>query len=291
MYAELVLNVKALHGECPVWDDKKELLYWIDGMGKKIHQYNPKDNKDKYIDTNQFIGCIGLTTDGGLITAMHQGIYLIDFNSGKSKKLFDPEKDNRENRFNDGKCDPEGRFWAGTMYYDGSKEKKGSLYRIEGSEKIKRVVKGVSISNGIAWGKNNSVMYFIDSPTRKVEEYKYDRYSGNISWKRTAVQIPKGEGIPDGMTIDEEGMLWIAQWGGYKVSRWDPDNSKKIEEIKVPVKNVSSCTFGGIDLQTLYITTARIDTSKENLSKNEYSGGLFKYKTDVKGKKPNRFII
>ena len=287
---ELLVDSKSLHGECPLWDDQEKLLYWIDGAGEKIHRFNPLSKEDSYLETGQCIGCIALKEDGGLIAALHHGLYFIDFQKKGMTFIIDPEEKLPQNRFNDGKCDALGRLWAGTMSFDGSIKKSGSLYKIERGKVIK-VISNVTISNGIAWSKDNEIMYYIDSPTKEVAAFDFDFIRGEISNKRIVVKIPEGEGIPDGMTIDEDNHLWIAHWGGGKVSQWDPVTGLKLNELKIPAMNVSSCTFGGEKMDELYITTARMGCSDDVLKKYPHSGGLFRVKVDSKGLKSCRYKI
>ncbi|MEM3844841.1 MAG: SMP-30/gluconolactonase/LRE family protein, partial [Candidatus Parvarchaeota archaeon] len=175
-----------------------------------------------------------------------------------------------------------GRFWAGTLNLE-EKDPLGALYKIERNHSVTKMVDKVTISNGIAWSPDNRIMYYIDSPTKRVDAFDYDVESGTISNRRTVVEIPDNSGVPDGMTSDSEGMIWIAHWGGWKVSRWNPYNGKLIEVVNVPVERVTSCVFGGDNLDELYITTARRGLSKKDLRKQPNAGGIFRYKTHTKG--------
>lgn len=280
--ADLIVDMKAELGECPVWDETGKVLYWIDGLGQKIHKYNPLTNKDIYIKTTQCVGCIALIEDGKLIAALQDGIYYVNFIKETFNFITNPEEHLPKNRFNDGKCDAYGRFWAGTMYFDGTVKGAGSLYKIEG-ERVTKVLSNITISNGMAWSKDNRTMYYIDSPTREIVAFDFDINSGIITNKKTVIKIGEDEGIPDGMTIDEEGYLWIAHWGGAKVSRWNPGNGKRGDEVEVPSLNVSSCIFGGENLDELYITTGRLDCSDDLLKAFPYSGGLYRIKVSIKG--------
>lgn len=288
--ADLIVDMKAELGECPVWDETEKVLYWIDGLGQKIHKYNPLTNKDIYIKTTQCVGCIALIEDGKLIAALQDGIYYVNFIEETFNFITNPEGHLPKNRFNDGKCDAYGRFWAGTMYFDGTVKGAGSLYKIEG-EKVTKVLSNVTISNGIAWSRDNRTMYYIDSPTREVVAFDFDINSGIITNKKTVIKIGEDEGMPDGMTIDEEDYLWIAHWGGAKVSRWNPGNGKRGDEVEVPSLNVSSCIFGGENLDELYITTGRLDCSDDLLKAFPYSGGLYRIKVSVKGLNSFRYNV
>lgn len=193
-----------------------------------------------------------------------------------------PEADIPDNRFNDGKCDPAGRFWAGTMSTVGDKNA-GALYRYDADSSIHKMVENVSISNGIVWSLDKTKMYYVDTPTQKVMVYDYNNLTGEISNAKVAVEIPNEMGSPDGMTIDAEGNLWVALWGGFAVTCWNPETGELIQTVKVPAKNVTSCAFGDADLGTLYITTAREGNNGEELEKYPLSGGVFKFRPGVKG--------
>ncbi len=288
--AELIVDARALHGEGPVWDADGNVLYWIDGMGCKIHRYDRARQKDAVVDIGQDIGCLVLLEKGGLAAALKSGFCFLDITKNSTTPIKNPVNDAGKVRFNDGKCDRMGRFWAGTMALD-EKTPCGELFCMDGKLEIKRMLQGVTISNGMAWNKDNTVMYYIDSPTLEVSAFDFDLQSGAIENRRAVVRIPEGEGIPDGMTIDEEGMLWVAQWGGFKVSRWNPQTGEKLGEVVVPAECVSCCTFGGENLDELYITTATMGSSPETLEKYPHAGGLFLYRPGVRGVAADKFTI
>jgi sugar lactone lactonase YvrE len=164
-----------------------------------------------------------------------------------------------------------------------AKGKNGALYRIDGDGSAHKMIESVSISNGIVWSNDHTKMYYIDTPTMKVKAFDYNNKTGEISNEKIAINIPQGIGSPDGMTIDENGNLWIALWGGFAVSCWNPKTGKLIRKIEVPAKNITSCAFGDNDLGTLYITTARQGMNEEELQKYPFSGGVFKIRPGVKG--------
>ncbi|WP_409276040.1 SMP-30/gluconolactonase/LRE family protein [Neobacillus sp. SCS-31] len=285
---ELVVDAKAVLGEGPSWDMKSGFLYWVDIEGKKVHLYDPSTGEDKTFDIGQMVGAIVPRESGGAVVALETGIHFLNLQTGGLELICDPETELETNRFNDGKCDPAGRFWAGTMDKNGS-GKNGSLYCLEPSLSFKKKLEGLGISNGLAWSPDNKYLYFIDTPTGKVVRYNYELETGEISEPKDVVTMPDREGFPDGMTIDEEGFLWIAHWAGGKVSRWNPETEEKVEEIRVPAVNVTSCAFGGQDFSELYITTARNGMSDEELERFPHAGGVFKVKPGVKGMPTNEF--
>lgn len=291
---EMVLNLRPTIGEGLSWDPENGVLYWIDIIQGKLHLYYPNSKVNDTICLGQFVGCAVPRERGGVILAMQHGIFFLDTVSGRLSPITDPESELPNNRFNDGKCDCAGRFWAGTMSNaenegKGDTPPAGTLYLLDTNLQIKPVLRDVTISNGIGWSADNTVMYFIDTPTGKVFAFDFDAQSGEISDKRVAVTLPEGEGFPDGMCVDSEGMLWVAQWGGYGVSRWDPATGTRLRKIDVPVKNVSSCAFGGRDLDELYITTATLGSESETGDMAFAAGGLFRIRPGVKGLKTFKF--
>jgi sugar lactone lactonase YvrE len=186
------------------------------------------------------------------------------------------------NQFNDGKCDPAGRFWAGTVDFTDF-ERLGNLYRLDPDLSVHRMLEGVQISNGIAWTLDGTEMYYIDSRLHRVDAFDCDLETGEIENRRVAFHIPEEMGLPDGMTIDGEGMLWIALFKGSRVSRWDPFESRLLQTVDLPVSNVTSCAFDGENLDQLYITTARRWLNAEQLEKQPLAGGLFRAYVGVTG--------
>ncbi|WP_059170364.1 SMP-30/gluconolactonase/LRE family protein [Bacillus sp. FJAT-27445] len=279
---ELVIDAKATLGEGPCWDQKAGVLYWVDIEGEKVHIYNPASGEDRELNIGQMVGAIVPRKKGGAVVALESGFHFLNLETGGMEPIGDPEAEIESNRFNDGKCDPSGRFWAGTMSLNGEEEQ-GALYCLETDLSFKKKLGGLGISNGLAWSPNKKHLYFIDTPTGKVVRYNYELETGEITEPKDVVAMPEGEGHPDGMTIDKEGCLWIAHWGGGRVSRWNPASGEKMEEIQVPAVNVTSCAFGGTDLNELYITTARNGMNDEELELYPHAGGVFKVKPGVKG--------
>jgi len=286
---EKVCDIRSDLGEGPCWGESSQTLYWIDIVKKNIHVFDFKNNKTKTINLEKYIGSIGLRKNGGIIAALQDGFYFIDEKKGEAKFIKRVRDNSDRKRFNDGKVDALGNFWAGTVSYD-EKQPIGVLYCLKPDFKLLKFFNGITISNGIAWSLDNKKMYYIDTPTMKVDIFDFDIGSSNLRNRRTAFEIPKDTGYPDGMTIDIEGKLWIAHWGGHKVCRWDPFTKKIIGIIKIPAKRVSACTFGGSDLSELFITTARIGFT-ENIGENteRNSGYIYRVQTKTKGVGSFRF--
>ena len=281
--AELVLDARAELGEGPVWDGTAEELLWVDILGRRVHRYRPADGSSRTFETPSPVGAVATRSNGGLVLALEDGFWLQDpgDGSGGLRRLAEVESDVPGNRMNDGKVDPRGRFWAGTMAYDG-RPGAGSLYRLDPDGQVTRVLDGVTTSNGLGWSPDRRVMYYIDTPTQRVDVFDYEERTGEISDRRTLVEIPSDAGSPDGMTVDAEGFLWIALWRGWAVRRYSPDGRLE-RSIRVPVSQVSSCTFGGPGLAELYITSAATELGPDELLAQPHAGGLFRWHPGVSG--------
>ncbi|HMJ67650.1 MAG TPA: SMP-30/gluconolactonase/LRE family protein [Cyclobacteriaceae bacterium] len=286
--AQLVIDAKAMLGEGSIWHPSEKKLYWVDIEGKALHIYDPVSKDDRVITVGERIGTVVPVKQGGVLVALQNGIHKLDTETGRLTLIINPLPDPGL-RFNDGKCDPSGRFWVGSNALD-SRRRGASLYRLDSDGSVHEMLDSVSISNGIVWTADRKTMYYNDTPTMTVQAFDYDDATGTISRGRVAVRIPRNTGAPDGMTIDAEGKLWIALWGGGCVARFDPDTGEMLRKITVPAPNVSSCAFGGDDLGTLYITTARAWVSPEKLQEFPSSGGLFAVKPGVKGVKAEFYI-
>lgn len=279
---ELVLDTKSALGEGAIWNHKTGELIWVNITDKILNFYTPRLKNNKEMLTGQMIGTVVPAESGKVMVALENGFYQFDPETGSKTFIANPEADITGNRFNDGKCDPAGRFWAGTMSTRGKKQA-GALYRLDADGSVHKMIDNVGTSNGIVWSPDYTKMYYIDTPTRKVMAWDYNNETGEISNPKPAVEVPEEMGYPDGMTIDSEGNVWIALWGGSAVGCWNPETGELLRTIDVPAKNVTSVAFGDDDLKTLYITTARTGTSEEELEKFPLAGGVFKTRPGVKG--------
>jgi sugar lactone lactonase YvrE len=207
--------------------------------------------------------------------ALHQGIAAFDPDTHALNILCDPEPHLPQNRFNDGKCDPAGRLWAGTMNLEPSQNLTGALYSFDRRMKATKHLSHVGVSNGLAWSTDAKIMYYIDSMSRTIDSFDYDLASGEIANRRVVFNVPTELGVADGMTIDAEDNLWVAFWGGWCVAQVDPIKKEVLRKVKLPVANVTSCTFGGQQLDELYITTARHGLSTDQLADQLHAGDLF----------------
>lgn len=260
--------------EGPVWDEVQQSLLWVDILNGKILEFNSESKEVETFEFQEPIGAVALFPDGDLLAAMQSGIFRIKRGTTNRTFLCHPESDTPTNRYNDGKCDPYGRFWIGNMAQDHSPGA-GNLFTVYPDLTSKLQRSGVSISNGLAWSNDHKTLYYIDSPTRCVQAFDYDAATGNLSRRRIAFQIPEQEGTPDGMTIDRKGMLWIAHWDGWQVARWDPETGKKLLGFKLPAAQITSCAFGGPELKDLYVTSAREGLTEEDIRLQPFAGSVF----------------
>lgn len=280
--AVLEYQINAQLGEGSFWNYDTQELYWIDILSNQLHIYNPKTKTNRSITTPSNIGTVVPIDQNSAVVALQDGIYVLNTHSGETTLLSDAERDIPSNRFNDGKCDPSGRFWVGSMAYDEAKNA-ANLYMVNAKGEATLQLDSVTISNGIVWTKDKTTMYYIDTPTLEIKAFDYDDATGAISNQRVAVKINDSLGYPDGMAIDENDKLWVGMWSGHAVICFDPITGHVISKIDVPAKNVTSCAFGGKNLDTLYITTASVGMTEEEQVKFPLAGSVFKAVPEVKG--------
>lgn len=289
MEVELVIDAKASLGEGAIWHARERRLYWVDIDEGEVHLYDPVGDTDRVIEVGQLVGTVVPRVGGGLMLAVEHGFASLNVETHELKILCDPEPDLPDNRFNDGKCDPAGRFWAGTISLTRTVGT-ASLYCLDRDGTARRMLGGLTNSNGIVWSLDASTMYHIDTPTLQVKAYDYEARTGEIGNPRVVVAIPEGTGRPDGMTIDAEGMIWVAHWKGSRVTCWDPRTGTLKQTIHIPASQVTSCAFGGPDLDELYITTARLGLTAEELVNQPHAGGVFRWCGGVAGVEAAEFI-
>ncbi|MEM1484148.1 SMP-30/gluconolactonase/LRE family protein [Oscillospiraceae bacterium PP1C4] len=282
--AQIAYSNQAKLGEGIFWDTDLRCLRYVDIDQHQVHTFNPKTGANAVLDFSQTVGCIALDQQGDLIAALKNTIVHIACATGQVDTVYTLDLPSFM-RFNDGKCDCKGRLWVGTMAKDQSDPRAphaGTLYRIDEKNGIVPMVTGLTISNGIAWNLDNTKMYHIDTAQQKIFCYDFDAESGEISNRSIAVTVSQADGSPDGMTIDIEGMLWVALWGGSKVVRYNPHTGKKLDEVGVPAKLVTCCAFGGENMDELFITTA--------MDSHGAGGEVYSCKTNTKGIPSNRYF-
>jgi sugar lactone lactonase YvrE len=263
----------------------------VDIEASRVGLFDPVARSNRFLDLPSHVGAVVPTTAGDLVAATAQGFVRLDPDSGVVTALHDPEPGRSEHRFNDGKCDPWGRFWAGTMAYDFSPGA-GSLWRLNNDFSCSLQWQELTISNGLAWSLDRRFLYLIDSPTLTVMAFPLTSTGGLADHPTTCITIPaEWDALPDGMCIDAEGKLWIALFGGSAVTRWDPQDGRLMQTVELPCCQVTSCCFGGPDLDQLLITTARRGLDAQALGDQPLAGGLFQLSLGMKGCRSEMFRV
>ena len=288
--AELVLDVQAELGEGPFWHSEQKRLYWLDIEKRQLHCFDPMSQVNLSEPLDRRVASIVPTNDNSLLLAGEGGIEEYWPETDEWTFLGNPEKSLPANRLNDGKASPEGRFLFGSLSM--AKEiNQASLYVMDHDGSVRQILSGLTNSNGLGWSPNGKTFYHIDTPTRHISAFDYDACHGGIRNRRVVVRFLDDPeiGRPDGMTIDSEGMIWVAHWEGSRVTRWNPASGEILAEVHVPASQVTSVAFGGECLDMLYITTARYHLAGENLAGQPYAGGLFAIAPGVTGLPTNVF--
>jgi sugar lactone lactonase YvrE len=268
-------------GEGPSWDQAQGQLIWVDILAGLVHRFDPASGVDRATSVGQPVGAAVPRLGGGLALAVRDGFALMD-GDGSFRLVADVERDVPANRMNDGKCDPAGRFWAGTTDDVNDSPGAGSLYRLDPALSVTRVLGEVTVSNGIDWSPDGKTMYYVDTAFNGIDSFRFDSERGTISERRRLVTFEPGQGAPDGIAIDSDGCLWVACWGAWELRRLSP-GGKLDRRIKLPVSLVTSCAFGGSDLQDLYVTTAQLGLSDAELAAQPLAGSLFRVRPGVQG--------
>lgn len=285
MQASLLVKSNCILAESPMWHSRRKAIIWVDIEGKNLYEYNLSKKK---VNTWKFDLRVSLViqSEGSIVLlAMQGGLAKFDIETSQLQWMVDIEKLDPNIRCNDGACDAKGRVWIGTMHID-CKEGKGSLYCVDTNLALQKKLENLSMPNGIVWSADHTIMYHIDSLSHCIQSYYFDLEKATMKFKKTVVTIPHGLGMPDGMTIDKEGMLWVAHWGGFCVCQWNPNDGGLLYKIEVPAPNVSSCIFGGDEMDQLFITTASSDMNSDALKQYPLSGSIFVASPGTKGTKP-----
>jgi sugar lactone lactonase YvrE len=251
-----------------------------------VHRFDPATGSDDAFRVGKPVGSAGLRRGGGLVLAVEDGFALLDKDWQRVAQAV-VEHPGPRARFNEGKCDPAGRFLAGTMAYDLTPGA-GSLYRLDPDLTVTKLLDGVTISNGLTWSADGTTMYYIDSPTQGVDAFDYDPGTGRLANRRRIVDIPAAAGLPDGMTIDAEGCLWVALYGGAAVHRYTP-KGRLDTTLSFPVTNITCPVFGGPRFGLLYVTSARDGLDERQLAAQPHAGAVFTADVGAQGLPGLRF--
>lgn len=272
-------------GECPLWDARERMLWWVDSRWPAVKRLDPATGAVMMLVLPEVVGSIAFRERGGLIAATKSGIHFLDTASGALAPAANPEAQLPENRFNDGRCDRAGRFWAGTMS-DVKRDPVGSLYRFDAQLRCTKLRNAIIIPNSLAFSPDNRTLYFADTNRHTIWAWDYDLASGAATNER--VFADTGSGRPDGSCVDAEGCLWNAEYGAWRLVRYTPQG-KVDRVIQMPVANPTCCCFGGEALDTLYVTTATQRLTPEDLAKQPLAGSLLALRPGARGLPEARF--
>ncbi|XP_056416477.1 regucalcin [Hyla sarda] len=291
---ECVITERYNIGESPVWDEREGVLVYVDITGQKVCRWNPSTNKIQSVPLEEPVGSVALRKSGGYVIASGTTFAALNWEDQSVTPLARVDEDKPNNRFNDGKVDPEGRFFAGTMSQEIRpavvERNQGSLFTLYADHSVVKHFDMVDISNGLDWSLDHKTMYYIDSLSYAVDALDYDVKTGKTCNRRNVYKLQKDEGIPDGMCIDAEGKLWVACYNGGRVIRIDPEAGKVIQTVKLPVDKTTSCAFGGKDYTEMYVTSACEGMDEEWSARQPQSGGIYKITgLGVKGIPPSKF--
>lgn len=281
---ELLVAAEARVGEGPVWDERLGVLWWVDITGRSIHRTDPSTGVDATFEVGQQVGAIALCESRQLVVALQDGLATFDIDTG-TVELVCPIDDKPGMRMNDGKVGPDGHFWVGRMAID-EQAGAGSLLRFGVDGRASTVLDGVTLANGLDWSPDGQVMYFIDTPTGSVDILRLSAGGDSVVQRDPLARF--ADGLPDGLTVDAEGCLWVGLWGGWGVERLD-QHGRMLKRIHLPCENVTSCAFGGPDLDQLFVTTACEGLSDAERAAQPAAGGLFRSSPGVQGLPARRF--
>jgi sugar lactone lactonase YvrE len=273
-------------GEGPVWDVATERLIWVDIVGRAVHFYDPRAGQDTSVGVEEMPGVAIPRRRGGLVLAIGHGFGFLQ-SDGRFEWIEQLPQGAVTARMNDGNCDSAGRFWAGTMGL-AEEPQAGALYRLDPDLTVTRVLERVTESNGIDWSPDDRLMYYVDSMERRVDVFDFDLASGSVENRRPFAVIDEGEIVPDGLTVDADGYVWVALWGGSELRRFAPDGSLE-RVIALPTRQITSCAFGGAALEDLYVTSAREWLAPEILEREPDAGALFVCRPGVRGRPQRTF--
>ena len=281
-----LLEIRAGLGESPIWDAREKALWWIDGRKPSINRFDPATGLNRAVTPPEPVHAIALTRSHRLLCALEASLVFMDCETGAVQRLAAPIEGVADN-LNDGACDRAGRFWVGSKARDWVTPV-GALFRWDPDGSLHRLDEGFKLSNGMGWSPDNRTMYFIDSAPGEIYAYDFDLATGNPRNRRTLVRVAEEHGLPDGMTVDAEGFLWVAQWSGGCIVRYDPDG-KPERVIPMPVRRPTSVTFGGPDLTMLFVTSGTMRMSEAELVAEPLAGSLFALDTGIRGLPEPRF--
>lgn len=281
---ERVIDCQHELGEGPIWHGAESALYWVDIRGKSVERYEPASGHRRSVRFQTAVTALGLRAENGFVVATENGFAIWDGASVSLDVIANPKRDEAGVRFNDGGVGPGGEYWAGTMYEgpEVADTPDGRLYRLDAERRVTEMERGLTISNGIGWSPDRHTMYVTDTLPGIIYAYDYDAEAGEIENRRVLIQVPEGEGFPDGLTVDSQGCIWSARWGGSKVAKYSP-SGELLDELSLPVPHPTSCAFGGEELNQLYITSAWMALDEAQRAHYPLAGDVFRADVGVRG--------
>ncbi|XP_047432643.1 regucalcin [Mugil cephalus] len=289
---ESVVKVNAMIGEGPVWEESEQTLLFVDIIGQKIHRWSPTTNQIQSVETGDTVGFAVPRSSGGYVAGVGRSIVAVDWSTQKMTSLVDLDEDKPNNRLNNGKVDPVGRLLAGTMRKEEEQmeRKEGALFSVTSDLKVTKHLSQVSISNGMDWSLDQRTLFYIDSLALTVDAFDYNVNTGHLGNRRVVYHLEEGEGLPDGMTLDAAGRLWVACYNGGRVINIDPATGVRLQTIPLPVTKTTSCCFGGPDYSDLFVTTASLALDQSEIRQQPLAGNTFKVTgLGVKGRPSHSF--
>lgn len=291
---ESVLKASAVIGEGPVWEESAQTLLFVDIVGQKIHRWSPNTNQIQSVETGDTVGFAVPRRSGGYVAGVGRSIVAVDWSTQTMSSLAEVDEDKPNNRLNDGKVDPFGRLLAGTMEKEVRpaefQRHQGSLFSVTSDLTVTKHLDKVDISNGMDWSLDQRTFYYIDSLALTVDAFDYDSNTGQIGNRRVVYRMEEGEGLPDGMTLDVEGRLWVACYNGGRVINIDPATGVRLQTVPLPVMKTTSCCFGGPDYSDLYVTSASLGLGQSERRLQPLDGDIFRVTgLGVKGRPSNSF--
>ncbi len=284
---DVVVKGTDVLGECPLWCEREQVLWWVDSRGPSLKRWNPAGGQVTVVPLPSAVGSVAFRERGGMLAALQTGLHFLDPHTGALQLVAQPEAHLPENRFNDGRCDRAGRFWAGTMS-DARREPTGSLYRLSADLSCTRMREDVIVPNSLAWSPDDRTMYFADTYRQVIRAWDFDLAEGAVSNERVFCDTTGHPGRPDGSCVDADGGLWNAEYGGWRLVRYAP--SGKIDRvIEMPVANPTCCCFGGANFDALYVTSATQRLTPADLAKQPLAGSVFAVHPGVRGLPESRF--
>ena len=291
----VAVSTPSLLGESPMWHPREQVLYYCDIPGRRLNRFDPRTRELTHWDFDTDVASCAPMLDDGMLLAMRDGLWRFDLATGERRRLAKPPYDERHERFNDGKCDPKGRFWVGTIY-EPRNPALASLHCFDGG-KLERRAEGITVSNGLAWSPNGRTMYWSDTAAHTVYAFDFDVATGGIANRRVfatfAAKQPGQDlaaygGRPDGAAVDVEGCYWVAMFEGQRLLRLSPQG-EILRDVRLPVRCATMPCFGDADLRTLYVTTARYNRPEEELAQQPHAGCVLALRVEVAGLPANLF--